>query len=115
MRVLAVVALTASLGLLPLAVAGQQLDIEKPPGHPSPGVEGFGPASPRSREVPKGPRFVGPLSVRTNGGRAGVAGWTAPGVPVGPSTIQGADPNGVLGFGIAVEWGRSGGRPVAAN
>jgi hypothetical protein len=111
----AIIAMTACLGLAPLSAEGQRLDIETPPSRPGPDAGGSGPATPRSRDVTKGPRFVGPLSTRTNAGRAGIAGWTAPGVPVGPSTIQGADPNGVLGLGLAVEWGRPGGHPTAAN
>jgi hypothetical protein len=111
---MAVVALTAALGLAPLGAEGQRLDIE--PSRPVPNVVPVGPAPPRLREVPRGPRFVSPLSIKTTTGRAGVAGWTAPpAVPVGPSTIQGADANGVLGLGFAVEWGRPGGRSTETN
>jgi hypothetical protein len=50
------------------------------------------------------PAFVAPLSTKTETGRAGVAGWTAPNTPVGPRQ-QWREVSGWFAFGIAVEWG----------
>ncbi len=115
-RALAVLALLGCLGLAPLAAHAQRLDIERPPAQP-PAPGATTPAEPgeRRRAGPDRPGFVAPLSVETPTTRAGVAGWPAPTPQVGPGVTRGADPNGVLGFGLAVEWGRPGGRGMAAN
>jgi hypothetical protein len=75
----------------------------------------FYPLGPRVRQDPT---YVGPLSVRTPTGRAGVAGWTAPSVPVGPAQVT-RESTGWFALGFALEWGgppvrrAPGARPVA--
>ena len=57
--------------------------------------------------VSYGPTFLAPLSKQTEGGRAGVAGWTAPNTAVGSRAAADPDNTGWLGFGFAMEWGGS--------
>lgn len=60
--------------------------------------------------VPDAPGFIAPFSKQTETGRAGIAGWTTPDMPVGSRGA--ADPNnpGWLGFGFATQWGGPAGR-----
>jgi hypothetical protein len=54
-----------------------------------------------------GPTFLTPLSKETEGGRAGVAGWTAPNTAVGSRAAADPDNTAWLSFGFAMEWGGS--------
>jgi hypothetical protein len=111
-----------ALGLLVLlggampAVA-QQIELVAPPPAPEvprmvippgdhervtrPSDADFYPLGPRVRQDPT---YVGPLSVRTATGRAGVAGWTAPSVPVGSAQVT-RESTGWFALGFALEWG----------
>ena len=89
--------------LTPLGVSAQPLDIKAP-----------APQSPRERlrapypdrpTVSYGPSFLAPLSKETEGGRTGVAGWTAPNTAVGSRAATQPDNAGWLGLGFAMEWG----------
>jgi len=63
------------------------------------------PNPPRVRHEPA---FIGPLSAKRqspeSSGRMGVAGWTSPTTPVGPSQIT-RESTGAFAFGFAFEWG----------
>jgi len=52
-----------------------------------------------------GPRFIAPLSVKTDSGRVGIAGWTSPTTTVPPGRPGSHDLTGLLGLGLATEWG----------
>ncbi len=103
----AIVALSAigCMLLTPFCVSAQPLDLKTP-----------APQSPRERfsglysdrpPMPYGPSFFAPLSKETEGGRAGVAGWTVPNTAVGSRAAADPDNAGWLGFGYAMEWGGS--------
>ena len=59
--------------------------------------------------VPYDPAFIRPFAtdVETPDStqRLGVAGWTSPHTPVGPSGAGMRESNGVLGFGFSWKWG----------
>ena len=85
-----------------------------PPDHP--GAQGARPSAPvrdvhpSRTPVPGIPGFVAPLSKQTETGQAGIAGWTAPNLPVGSRGAADPDNPGWLGFGFAAQWGGSAGR-----
>ena len=64
-----------------------------------------------SRYLPPGPRvhydpaFIEPLSVPTETGRMGVAGWTAPTAAMGGTQSGARDITGYFTIGFAFEWG----------
>lgn len=114
----------ACVGLLMLLVAvpvaAQQVEIKAPtpatrapepivipPGDHNqatrPSDADYYPSAPRVRHEPA---FIGPLSAKPpdTTGRAGFAGWTAPGAPVGPGQIS-REVSGWFAFGFAFEWG----------
>src|SRR5262249_52945762 len=104
-RAIAIVSAIGSMLLSTLAVSAQPLDLKASP-----------PLSPRERfsgldserpPRPNGPAFVAPLSKETEGGRAGVAGWTSPNTAVGSRAAADPDNSGWLGFGFAMERGGS--------
>jgi hypothetical protein len=49
--------------------------------------------------------FSLPTETPSSTGRAGLAGWTTPNLPVGGSVAGFKEINGWLGFGFAVSWG----------
>jgi hypothetical protein len=51
------------------------------------------------------PAFIEPLSVATETGRAGVAGWTSPSAAIGPPITGNREVAGYFAFGFAFEWG----------
>jgi hypothetical protein len=95
----------------PLVIApGDQYDATRPS---DADVYPYPPFGPRVRPDPG---FIGPLSspVLNGTGRAGVAGWTAPNVPVNNSQASGMhEVNGWFAFGLAFEWGGPPPRPGA--
>jgi hypothetical protein len=118
----AVIACVGVLGLLvPVGVGGQQVEIKAPgpkAGTPEPLVippgdhgQATRPSDadyyPRSPQVRHEPAFIGPMSAKKEkpeAGRVGIAGWTSPGAPVGPSQIS-REINGWFAFGFAFEFG----------
>jgi hypothetical protein len=74
-----------------------------------------------SRYLPVGPRvhhdpaFIEPLSVPTETGRMGVAGWTSPTAAMGGPLAGGREVTGYFAIGFAIEWGGppASKRPVA--
>jgi hypothetical protein len=102
----AIVALSA-IGMLltPLGVSAQPLDLKAPaPQSPRERLRALYPDRPT---VSYGPSFLPPLSKETEGGRTGVAGWTAPNMAVGSRAATEPDNAGWLGVGFAMEWGGS--------
>ena len=63
---------------------------------------------PQRPSLPQAPQFIEPLTRKTETGRAGVAGFTAPNAPVGSRGASDPDNPGWAGLGFVVEWGRSG-------
>ncbi len=109
--VIVILCAVSSLVLMPLAASAQRPDLQM---FPSDGPLHDGAARPGSLArdvyphrpaVSDAPGFVAPLTKSTEAGRAGIAGWTVPNVPVG--SRAGADPDspGWFGFGFAAEWG----------
>lgn len=117
--ILAVVAITASTGV----AAAQQIEIKSPSvpppatrGHTIDGILGPGlqyeiTQPDDARYLPPGPRvhydpaFIEPLSVPTETGRIGVAGWTAPTAAMGGTQSGARDITGYFAIGFAFEWG----------
>jgi hypothetical protein len=64
---------------------------------------------PGTNAVPYDPAFIAPLSRKietpTSTGRMGIAGWTSPNTPVGPSTAGSREINGWPSFGFSWTWG----------
>jgi hypothetical protein len=95
--------------MLPGGAHAQPLDLKAPP----PARERIAPAVPErdlypSRpSVPHRPTFFGPLSRKTDRGRAGISGFTAPNPPVGSRVAGDHGLVGWPGVGFAVEWGGS--------
>jgi hypothetical protein len=64
-----------------------------------------------ARFLPLGPRvhhdpaFIAPLSVPTETGRMGVAGWTAPTAAMGGTQSGAREITGYFAIGFAFEWG----------
>jgi hypothetical protein len=115
-----VVALALAL-LAAAPAAAQQVDIKvAPPAtrdrtrEREPGVIAPGLASetrpidadnyPHGGRVPLEPGFFRGLSTKTATGRVGVAGWTAPSVPVGGSASGWREHNGWFAIGFSVIW-----------
>jgi len=94
--------------LLPAGVLAQGLDLRTPPEHQDARAQ-TRPADrdlyPYRPSVPHAPAFLTPFSKRTETGRAGVAGWTAPNTPVGSRGAADPDSSGWLGLGFALQWG----------
>ena len=102
-----------------VAAAQQQFEIKAPA--PQRGQEIEGIISPGlqyeitqpddGRYVPLGPRvhyepaFVEPLSVPTETGRMGVAGWTSPTAAMGGTQSGAREVTGYFAIGFAFEWG----------
>lgn len=66
----------------------------------------------RDMRVPYDPAFIGPMSTeyttRTQSGRMGMSGWTAPNTPVGSPGAGGtgfSEVNGWFAFGFSMTWG----------
>lgn len=102
-----------SLLLMPLGAVAQPRGFEmRSPDHP----EGARPSAPvrdlypSRTTVPDALGFVAPFSKGTETGQAGVAGWTAPNMPVGSRVAADPDNPGWLGFGFAAQWGGTTGR-----
>jgi hypothetical protein len=105
---------------LVLPAAAQQVDITKPapsaprgrerePGVIAPGLsEETRPLDadnyPRAGRVPYEPGFIRGLSTKTETGRIGIAGWTAPSVPVGGLAAGWYEHNGWFAIGFSVTW-----------
>ena len=51
------------------------------------------------------PHFISPLSVKTEAGQLGIAGWTSTNPNVPPGHSLSGDGAGSPGFGVAAEWG----------
>jgi hypothetical protein len=58
----------------------------------------------RTPAVRQDPAFFRPLSRRTEAGRVGVAGWTAPAPPVSAAQLH-REVTGWIAVGVAIEWG----------
>ena len=116
-----VIALVLALVVVTPAVA-QQVDIKKPAPAPArersrePGVIEPGLSReerpvdadnfpPHGGRVPYQPGFVRGLSTKTETGRAGIAGWTAPSVPVGGQAGGWLEHNGWFAIGFSATWG----------
>ena len=99
----------ASVLPMPPCVSAQGLDLKAPPHRPrdrdlnGPSLTTDHDLYPYRSPVPYAPGFVSPIE--TNGGRAGIAGWTAPNPPTGSRGAADPDNAGWLGFGFAMEWG----------
>lgn len=97
------------LPMLPRGAHGQPLDLKATP----PPRERIAPAVPerdlypQRPSVPHRPNFLRPLSKKTETGRAGVAGFTAPNSPVGSRAAGDHGNPGWPGVGFAIEWGGS--------
>ena len=95
------------LAMLSRGAPAQALDLKATP----PARERIAPAVPerdlypQRPSVPHRPSFFGALSKKTDSGRAGVAGFTAPNSPVGSRVAGDHDNVGWPGVGFAVEWG----------
>jgi hypothetical protein len=101
--------------------AAQQFEIKAPAPKPPRGqdIEGIiGPGlqyeitqPDDARYLPPGPRvhyepaFIAPLSVPTETGRKGVAGWTAPTAAMGGAQSGAHEITGYFAIGFAFEWG----------
>jgi hypothetical protein len=115
MRALVVLALAM---LIVLPAAAQQVDITKPappatrerePGVIAPGLSREtrpldADNYPRGGRVPYEPGFIRGLSSKTATGRIGIAGWTAPSVPVGGEASGWYEHNGWFALGFSVTW-----------
>ena len=108
-RILAVSA--ALLLAAPLAAFAEPMSLTSPRDR---GNESATPRDPGLREiypqrppVARDPQFIGPLTVETQTGRAGAAGWTSQNPPTGSRLSSDPDDSGWLGLGFAMEWGRS--------
>ena len=117
MRALVVLTLVT---LMALPAAAQQVDITKPappatrdrerePGVIAPGLsDETRPVDadkyPRGGRVPFEPGFIRGLSSKTATGRVGIAGWTAPSVPVGGEAGGWYQDNGWFTIGFSVTW-----------
>ncbi len=112
---LALVVVLAAVPSVP--AAAQQVHIEAPPpgGAPEPAVISpplrYERTLPENQDLyPPGPRvipepgFIGPLSVPTETGRAGVAGWTQPKEKLG-GQVAWQEVTGYFSLGFAVTWG----------
>ena len=49
--------------------------------------------------------FAQPFGDASGSGQFGLAGWTSPNTPVGPSVIGYREVNGWIGFGFSIVWG----------
>jgi hypothetical protein len=111
-------ALVVLLAALPVMAAAQQVNIQAPP-PPGPSLEPgvispplrYERTLPENQDLyPPGPRvipepgFIGPLSVPTETGRAGIAGWTQPKEKVG-GQITWQEVTGYFSIGYAFTWG----------
>lgn len=101
--------------------AAQQVDIKKPAPaptreRPEPGVIEPGLSReerpidadnfpPHGGRVPYQPGFVRGLSTKTETGRVGIAGWTAPSAPVGGQAGGWLEHNGWFAIGFSATWG----------
>ncbi len=107
--------------LVAAPAAAQQVDIKKPapaaPARPlerEPGVIQPGLARetrprdadtyPGAGRVPLEPGFIRGLSTKTTTGRVGIAGWTAPSVPVGGRAQGWYEHNGWFAIGFSATW-----------
>jgi hypothetical protein len=95
----------AEIVLKATLLVGQTLDIKPPntgreirPDHDQ--RRGQNPTS-RLNE----PHFISPLSVKTDAGQLGIAGWTSTNPNVPPGHSLSGDGAGSPGFGVAAEWG----------
>ena len=86
------------------ALAGQTLDITPPIIRPDRDQRG-GEKSSVARPGLNEPHFISPLSVKTDAGQLGIAGWTSTNSNVPPGHSLSGDGGGSLGFGVAAEWG----------
>ena len=74
-----------------------------------------------SRYLPPGPRvhyepaFIAPMSVPTETGRMGVAGWTSPTAAYGGTQSGAREVTGYFSLGFAFEWGGPPPKPAAAR
>lgn len=116
-----VIALMLAL-LVVTPAAAQQVDIKKPapvptrergrePGVIEPGLsreerpieaDNF---PPHGGRVPYQPAFFSGLSTKTPTGRVGIAGWTAPSVPVGGQAGGWFEHSGWFAIGFSATWG----------
>jgi hypothetical protein len=60
---------------------------------------------PESSRVPYDPAFVAPLTVETERGVAGLAGWTSPNTPIVEQGTAYREVQGWFAFGFAFVWG----------
>jgi hypothetical protein len=60
---------------------------------------------PQTPRVHYDPAFVEPLSVPTETGRMGIAGWTAPSAAMGGTQSGAREIAGHFAIGFAIEWG----------
>jgi hypothetical protein len=107
--IVAPLVIAAPLLILPLGAQAQPLDLKATP----PPRERIAPPVPERDRYPQRPpaphrpNFFGPLSKKTETGRAGVAGFTAPNPPIGSRVAGDHDNPGWSGVGFAIEWGGS--------
>jgi hypothetical protein len=111
--VIVTISVVELLLLMALGAVAQPRGFEiRSPDHP----EGTRPGAPvrdlypSRTTVPDTPGFVAPFSKRTETGQAGVAGWTAPNLPVGSRVAADPENPGWLGLGFAAQWGGPAGR-----
>jgi hypothetical protein len=60
---------------------------------------------PHGGRVPLEPAFFRGLSTKTSTGRIGLAGWTAPNIPLGGQVTGWRELNGWFAIGFTVTWG----------
>ena len=95
----------AEIVLNATSLVGQTLDIKPPntgpeirPDHDQ--RRGQNPTSTLTE-----PHFISPLSVKTDAGQLGIAGWASTNPNVQPGHSLSGDEAGSPGFGVAAEWG----------
>jgi hypothetical protein len=116
-----IVPLSVALVLLTAGVAAAQQQFEIKAPKPQAGQEIDGIINPGlqyeitqpddARYLPLGPRvhyepaFIEPMSVPTETGRMGVAGWTSPTAAIGGTQSGAREITGYFSLGFAFEWG----------
>jgi len=120
LRISSAVGVAALLLVGALPAAAQQVGIQAPPPEKAPEARVVTPPLiyettrppdadyyPETPRVEHNPAFLEPLAqpytTPSNSGRKGLAGWTSPTTPVGPSSLY-SEWTGVLAVGFSVTW-----------